>query len=484
MNNKLVAIDTSKAAWKQRAIMKTPAMKDGLPVFKDGRILKVTATHLEIVRMFFESLDIFKKSGMEAKLLEKPVFAAYGSARIGANQQWYKKAYQITKAIADKFGWSFIGGAGPGIMEATSKAAHDSGVPSFGVKIYMPGEQEINPFVDKDKVIVCRELISRKYLLRKFANLVLVYPGGFGTMDEIFEILAKKDRNLEDKAPVIFIGSKCWDDLEQIVKKHREQGTFKKPLEQLMVVLPSDPNNVVKFIEKNLDGYLNVSSKKPIDVSVDNIDLIRNFRVMQKITSKNMVTVIGGSNNAISIPVADRAAAIALGDFLTEAGISMIARSNQNIMPFLQLGYMNGLRKGAKDLEHVLLYNKEGGTDYSLYQGLTDSNIALSSRKLLHEKMVMCNNSNCGFVFFPGGMATHDVFFEAAVMMRIGLMKKVPIILFGDDVKWDMELEFLKSHLVKTYGTIDAKDLDYIHRTSDMNKVKDILAKQKLLNEE
>jgi predicted Rossmann-fold nucleotide-binding protein len=59
----------------------------------------------------------------------------------------------------------------------------------------------------------------------------------------------------------------------------------------------------------------------------------------------------------------------------------------------------------------------------------------------------------------------------------------VPIILFGDDVKWDMELEFLKSHLVKTYGTIDAKDLDYIHRTSDMNKVKDILTKQKLLNE-
>ena len=261
MNNKLVSIRTPEAARRTRAIMKTPAMINGQPVFENGRISKVPDNHQQIVAQFIASLAAFKESGMEAKLLGVPVFTAYGSARIGLNQHWYNKAYEITKAIARRFRWSFIGGAGPGIMAATSKAAHDARVPSFGVKIYMPGEQEINPFVDSDKVIICRELMSRKYLLRKFANLVLVFPGGFGTMDEIFEILAKKDRNLEDKAPVIFIGSRCWDDLEAIIKKHREQGTFKKPLEQLMVVMPSDPKIIVRFIEKNLKRYLPVPSK-------------------------------------------------------------------------------------------------------------------------------------------------------------------------------------------------------------------------------
>jgi len=482
LNKKLIALRVT-SAWQHRAIMKSPEMRDGQPVFRDGRISKTVATHLQIVRMFFDSLRTFKESGMESKLLEKPVFTAYGSSRIGPDQHWYKKAHQISLAIAKELGWSFIGGAGPGIMEATSKGAHDAGVSSFGVKIYMPGEQELNKFVDDDKVIICRELISRKLLLRKFANLPLVFPGGFGTMDEIFEILAKKDRDIKDNAPVIFVGSRCWGSLEEIIKKHRESGKYKKPLEQIMVVLPSDPKIIIDFVRKNMDAYLNVPSKKPIDVLGDNSDLLSNLRAMKRVNSPNMVTVSGGSNINIPPSTTERTSAIVLGEFLTEAGISMITRSNQNIMSYLQLGYLSALRKGAEDIPHVLLYNKEGGLDCSMYQAVSPSNIALSSRKLLHDKMVMCNNSNCGFVFFSGGMSTHDVFFEAAVMMRIGLMKKVPIILFGDDVKWDMELEFLKSHLVKTYGTIDASDLDYIYRTNDINEVKAILANQRIKND-
>ncbi len=468
--------------WMSRAIMKVPAMNGTEPVFENGRVKKVYANHQQIVEMFLSSLQEFVNSGHEAKLLETPVFAAYGSSRIGSDQPWYQTAYDINKAIAEKFGWSFIGGAGPGMMEATSKAAHDAGVPSYGVKIYMPGEQALNEYVDKDKVILCKELISRKYLLRKYANLVMVYPGGFGTMDEIFDILAKKDRDIGDHAPIVFIGTKLWDELETIVKKYRAKGFFRKSLEELMVVLDAKPETVVGHIEENMDKYLNVPTRKPIDIDLHATSLIKNLEQMKQITSADMVTVIGGSNFKIPVEVHDRAAAIELGAFLTESGISMIARSNQKEMPFLQLGYLNALRKGAEDVQHALFYNTEDGTEQSLYGGISSSNVSLDSRKLLHEKMVACNNSNCGFIFFPGGMSTHDVFFEAAVMMRIGLMKKVPIILFGDEDKWSDELEFLSTNFADLYGTIDAKDMDLFYRTSNMSEVKSILAQQKVKN--
>lgn len=116
-------------------------------------------------------------------------------------------------------GYGVITGGGPGIMEAANRGAQESGGKSVGLNIDLPFEQEPNDFIDFDKLITFRYFFVRKVMFVKYAQAFVMLPGGFGTMDEMFECLTLIQTHKIERIPVIMIGNDFWEGLLSWVKK-------------------------------------------------------------------------------------------------------------------------------------------------------------------------------------------------------------------------------------------------------------------------
>ena len=131
----------------------------------------------------------------------------FGSARDNLDPKYYKQAYDIAyKAVA--LGYDTISGAGPGIMESANKGCQDAGGKSFGARINLPFEQYTNEYIDK--LTVHERFFKRKKELTRHTDAFIVMPGGFGTMDELFEILTLIQCEKIKKKQVILVGKKFW----------------------------------------------------------------------------------------------------------------------------------------------------------------------------------------------------------------------------------------------------------------------------------
>ncbi len=138
-----------------------------------------------------------------------PCISIFGSARTKANHPEYLKAVEIARRLIDE-GYGVITGGGPGIMEAGNKgAAMQNGV-SVGLNIDLPFEQGNNAFIDPDKNLNHRYFFVRKVMFVKYAQGFIVMPGGFGTMDELFEVLTLIQTNKITPVPIVLFGSEFW----------------------------------------------------------------------------------------------------------------------------------------------------------------------------------------------------------------------------------------------------------------------------------
>ena len=142
----------------------------------------------------------------------------FGSARIKDQDPLYQKAYELGKALSDA-GYNVFTGAGPGIMEAASKGAYEGKSKSIGLSIDLPREQYINPYLDE--VITFEYFFSRKVMLVKNASACVCFPGGYGTADELMEVLTLLQTQKMQPIPLILYGSSFWKPLllwfEQLV---------------------------------------------------------------------------------------------------------------------------------------------------------------------------------------------------------------------------------------------------------------------------
>ncbi len=134
--------------------------------------------------------------------------AIFGSARISSDDFYYEKAYEIASKLAEE-GYAIITGGGPGIMEAANKAAKDKGVLSIGLNIELPHEQEINKYVTLP--LNFKYFFTRKVTFMKYAVAFVVMPGGYGTLDELFESLVLIQTNKIGPFPVVLYGKEFWD---------------------------------------------------------------------------------------------------------------------------------------------------------------------------------------------------------------------------------------------------------------------------------
>ncbi len=164
-----------------------------------------------------DSWAIFKIMGEFVNGYEKmsrigPCVSIFGSARTKPDHKYYKLAEAIAQKITES-GYGVITGGGPGIMEAGNKGAHLAGGTSVGLNIDLPFEQHDNPYIDSDKSLDFDYFFVRKVMFVKYSQGFVVMPGGFGTLDELFEAITLIQTKKIDKFPIILVGSDFWSGL-------------------------------------------------------------------------------------------------------------------------------------------------------------------------------------------------------------------------------------------------------------------------------
>ena len=185
-----------------------------------------------------DSWSIFKimsefVEGYEALHRIGPCVSIYGSARTGPETTVYKDAQKIASLLSES-GYGVITGGGPGVMEAGNRGAHDTGGPSVGLNIELPFEQHENPYIDRDKSIDFDYFFVRKVMFVKYSQGFIVMPGGFGTMDELFEALTLLQTGKLNSRPIVLYDSKFWSGLVEWFKDTM--------LDKYKTISDTDPN--------------------------------------------------------------------------------------------------------------------------------------------------------------------------------------------------------------------------------------------------
>lgn len=147
-----------------------------------------------------------------------PCVSIFGSARTAPDSPLYQLGVDIAAKLSEA-GFGVITGGGPGIMEAGNKGAHQAGGASVGLNIELPFEQHSNPYIDPDKDINFNYFFVRKVMFVKYAQGFVVLPGGFGTLDELFEALTLIQTNKIDRFPVVLVGTTFWSGLVDWIKQ-------------------------------------------------------------------------------------------------------------------------------------------------------------------------------------------------------------------------------------------------------------------------
>ena len=205
---------------------------DDMTIKESWRLFKIMA----------EFVDGFEKLGDYF-----PAIAIFGSARLKSTNPIYTKAETIARLLAKK-GYNIITGGGPGIMEAANKGAVEGGTHSIGLNIELPFEQKPNPY--SDVRLSFQYFFVRKVMLIKYSVAYVIMPGGFGTLDEMFEAITLIQTKKIRPFPVILVGRDYWGGLMEWIREETlAMGTISSSDLDIMPVM-DDPEEVVHTIHK------------------------------------------------------------------------------------------------------------------------------------------------------------------------------------------------------------------------------------------
>jgi len=192
-----------------------------------------------IMSEFVEGFEVLSKVGKAVSI--------FGSSRAKPDSKYYKLA-QDTSYLLAKCGYAIITGSGPGLMEAANKGAKRAGGQSIGLNIQIPSEQKSNKYVDM--LLDFRYFFVRKVMFVKYAKAFVIMPGGFGTLDELFESLNLIQTERIGKFPVVLLGKEYWKGmiewLHNVVLRHGNIAS--QDLEIFKIT--DEPKEVVRIIEK------------------------------------------------------------------------------------------------------------------------------------------------------------------------------------------------------------------------------------------
>lgn len=205
---------------------------DALTIQDSWRLFKILAEFVD----GFESLSELY-----------PAVSIFGSARVRPGDETYETTVTIARKLAQS-GYHIITGGGPGIMEAGNKGAREGGAKSVGLNIVLPLEQEPNSF--SNVRLDFQYFFVRKVMFVKYAQAYIGMPGGFGTMDEIFEALTLIQTRRIKPFPVILVGRQHWEGLLDWVKSKLLSSKYISPEDMSLVSVLDDPEEIVQTIKR------------------------------------------------------------------------------------------------------------------------------------------------------------------------------------------------------------------------------------------
>ncbi len=196
-----------------------------------------------IMSEFVQGFELLRSYGLAATF--------WGSARTDPTEPYYKAAEELASKMAKK-GFTIISGGGPGIMEASNVGSFKVGGNSIGLNIKLPFEQKLNPYTTES--LNFDFFFSRKVMLTFSSEVYVYFPGGFGTLDEFFEIITLIQTKKIEKIPVVLYGREFWEPLvkffeKELLKKHKT--ISKEDLDLFKIV--DNVDEALKYILKNVD---------------------------------------------------------------------------------------------------------------------------------------------------------------------------------------------------------------------------------------
>lgn len=194
----------------------------------------------KIMAEFVDGFETLNKIG--------PCISVFGSARTKPGNRYYELAVQTAKRLSEE-GFGIITGGGPGIMEAANKGAQLAGGKSVGLNIELPFEQKSNPYIDSDKGMNFDYFFVRKVMFTKYAQAFVMFPGGFGTMDEMFEVATLIQTHKVIRSPMVLVGKDYWSGLLDWIKTSMlEAENNIKPEDLDLFVLLDTPEEVTSYM--------------------------------------------------------------------------------------------------------------------------------------------------------------------------------------------------------------------------------------------
>jgi uncharacterized protein (TIGR00730 family) len=203
---------------------------------------------------FVESFEEMSKIG--------PAVSVWGSARLPENDKFYKLARETAYLLAKKR-FAVITGGGPGVMEAANRGASEAGGISVGLNIELPHEQKPNPYMNR--LISFRYFFVRKVCFVKYAQGFIMFPGGFGTLDEFFEALTLIQTERADKFPVVLMGTEYWCGLVGWMDKELKGRGMISPKDLDLITMTDSPREAVALITRGFQkqyGSLSRNARK------------------------------------------------------------------------------------------------------------------------------------------------------------------------------------------------------------------------------
>lgn len=185
--------------------------------------------------------------GYEKMASIKPSVVVFGSARTKENEFFYELTVEVARKLVER-GMGIITGGGPGIMEAANKGAKMAGGSSTGVNIELPFEQGANPYIDRDKLLSFRYFFVRKVMFFKYAQGYIMMPGGFGTLDECFEVLTLIQTGKTCRVPVVLMGKDFWQPGLDWINNVLIKNKYIAPDDTKLFSLTDDPDEAANII--------------------------------------------------------------------------------------------------------------------------------------------------------------------------------------------------------------------------------------------
>ncbi|MDD2316114.1 MAG: TIGR00730 family Rossman fold protein [Desulfobacterales bacterium] len=207
---------------------------DALTTREPWRIFKIMGE-------FVEGVDALHELG--------PAVSIFGSARVLPTEPYYKKAEKIAELFV-KSGFAVITGGGGGIMEAANKGAAKANGVSVGLNIILPHEQKPNKYANTR--IEFKYFFIRKVMFLKYAHAYIVLPGGFGTLDELFEAITLIQTHRMKPFPVILVGSEYWAGMIEWIRSSLLSEEKISPKDMDIVQVMDDPEEIVRVIQKTV----------------------------------------------------------------------------------------------------------------------------------------------------------------------------------------------------------------------------------------